>query len=392
MKTFSRSAGRTVILLALLFFGSRTARCQWPNDPEVDQLVQQGIENVYNFEFEKAEAQFARVIELRPDHPAGYFFRAMIQWERISCNFDDESLDGHFYALLHDIEEMCDKRLDKDPNDITALFFKGGSVGFEGRLRANRGQWLKAANDGLVALPLVRRAYEIQPNNYDILLGMGIYNYYMDIIPDRYPVVKPILLFFPSGNRKKGLQQLWLAAEHAKYANVEASYFLVQNYFMYEKDFAKAQELSRKLHERFPNNSNFYRFYGRCLVSTGHLGEAHDVFTDILKRAENKQYGFDIYDVRESNYYIGKEEFLAGDFDGALQHLSRCDVLSKKLDQDNNSGFMVLANLLIGMIYDERNQRDYAVTQYKKVLDMKEYEGSHAEAKKYIQNPFSRTK
>ncbi|MFZ1977025.1 MAG: hypothetical protein WAV76_03640, partial [Bacteroidota bacterium] len=78
MKLLVRSAGRTFVLFALLFFFSQTARCQWPNDPEIDALVQQGIDEIYNFDFEKAETHFARVIQLRPDHPVGYFFRAMI--------------------------------------------------------------------------------------------------------------------------------------------------------------------------------------------------------------------------------------------------------------------------------------------------------------------------
>lgn len=392
MKLLVRRAGKTLMLLALLFLFSQTARCQWPNDPEIDALVQQGIDEVYNFEFEKAEANFDRVIQLRPDHPVGYFFRAMIQWERISCNFDDESQDDNFYAQLDTIEDMCDKLLKINSNDVTAMFFKGGAVGFEGRLRANRGHWLKAANDGLVALPLVRKAYELEPNNYDILLGIGIYNYYAEIVPDRYPIVKPVMLFFPGGDRNKGLEQLRLASEHAKYAHVEASYFLMQNYFMFEKDYIKAMDLARKLHDRYPGNSIFYRYYGRCLVSTGHLGEARDIFVDILKRYDNKQFGFDSYDAREAYYYVGKYEFLAAHLDNALQDLSRCDELSRKLDKDGPSGFMSLSNLLIGMIYDEREQRDYAVKQFKKVMDMKDYEGSHSEAQKYLERPYIRSR
>lgn len=100
MKLLVRSVGKTLMLLALLILFSQTARCQWPNDPEIDALVQQGIDEVYNFEFEKAEANFDRVIQLRPDHPVGYFFRAMIQWERISCNFDDESQDDNFLCSI----------------------------------------------------------------------------------------------------------------------------------------------------------------------------------------------------------------------------------------------------------------------------------------------------
>ena len=270
------------------------------------------------------------------------------------------------------------------------MFFKGGAVGFRGRLRANRGKWLRAANDGIVALPLVQKAYELDPHNYDVLLGIGIYNYYAAVIPDRYPFVKPAMILFPSSDRKKGLEQLRQASLHAKFAQVEATYFLMQNYFIYEKDYASALELARKLHEKYPNNSMFYRYLARCLVSTGYLGEANDIFIDIINRYTQRQLGYDTYDAREAHYYIGKFEFLAGRFDNALNNLYACDEFSRQLDKEESSGFMSLANLIVGMIYDAQGKRQYAVLQYKKVLAMQEYENSYKDAKKYLQQPYKR--
>jgi len=347
---------------------------------------------VYNFEFDKAESNFAEIIRQRPDHPIGYFFRAMVQWERIISKFDDESQDNKLYKLLDNVVDICEKRLDENPEDVPALFFKGGAIGFRGRLRANRGKWLGAANDGIVALPLVRKAYELEPENDDVLLGIGIYNYYAAVIPDRYPFVKPAMIFFPSGDRKKGLAQLRQASLHARYAHVEATYFLMQNYFSYEKDYGKALELARSLHEQYPNNSMFYRYLGRSLVSTGFLGEANDIFIDIINRYHQGQVGYDSYDAREAHYYIGKFEFLAGRFDTALKNLYTCDEVSRKLDKDEASGFMALANLLIGMIYDAQGKRQYAVEQYKKVLTMKEYENTYKDSKFYLQQPYKRSK
>jgi tetratricopeptide (TPR) repeat protein len=373
-----------------LFLAPPAAFSQWLEDTLIDRRVQVGIDCIYNFEFERAEKEFDEVIKLRPDHPVGYFFKAMIQWERILCNFDDESQDDKLYEMLDTVIDMCEKRLDKDPNDVAALFFKGGAVGFRGRLRANRGKWLGAANDGIVALPLVRKAYELDPKNYDVLLGIGIYNYYASVIPDRYPIVKPVMIFFPSGDRKKGLEQLRQASLHAKYARVEAAYFLMQNYFLYEKDYAKALDLARKLHEKYPNNSLFHRYYGRCLVSTGRLGEANDVFVEIERRCAAHQLGYDSYDAREAYYYRGRFEFTARRYDAALENLYKCDEISRNLDKDGASGFMSMANLLIGMIYDVQGKRQYAVGQYKKVLDMKEFENSRVEAKKYLEKPYTR--
>lgn len=378
-----------ILALALVLL-SQPLYAQWPDDPEIDVRVQRGIDYIYNYEFENAENIFAEVIRLRPEHPVGYFFRAMIQWERIVCNFDDESQDEKFYELLQVVIDMCDKRLKQDSNDVTALFFKGGAIGFRGRLRGNRGQWIAAANDGLIALPLVRRAYELQPNNTDVLLGIGIYNYYAAVVPEKYPYVKPFLLFLPAGDRQKGLEQLRIASEKAKYAHVEASYFLMQSYIYFEKDFQKALDIAKKLFTKYPNNSVFHRYYGRALVGLGNLSEAQKIYKDVEARYKAKQLGYDMYDGREAYYYLGKVEFHNGNYQNALNYLYKCDELSRIVDKDGASGYMALANLMIGMIYDEQGKRQYAIAQYKKVLGMKEYENSHAEAKKYLSIPYSR--
>jgi tetratricopeptide (TPR) repeat protein len=379
-----------IFSLLLVLFSSSLSHAQWIEDRIIEQRVQRGIDELYNYDFDKAESDISDVIKLCPEHPVGYFFRAMIQWERIISKFDDESQDEKLYKLLDVVVDICEKRLDENPDDVAAMFFKGGAVGFRGRLRANRGKWLGAVNDGIVALPLVRKAYELDPNNYDVLLGIGIYNYYASVIPDRYPIVKPAMIFFPSGDRKKGLEQLRQASLHAKYAQVEATYFLMQNYFTYEKDYSRALELARKLHEKYPNNSMFFRYLGRCLVSTGYLGEANDIFIDIIHRYTQHQIGYDMYDAREAYYYIGKFEFLAGRFDTALKNLYACDEISRILDKEESSGFMSLANLIVGMIYDVQGKRYYATEQYKKVLAMKEYENSYQDAEKYLQQPYTR--
>ena len=165
------------ILLSLFFLPS-ILYSQWIQDPSIDQLMQKGIANVYNLEYSSADKFFSEVVKRKPDHPAGYFFKAMVVWLQILNNFEDESHDDKFYDMLDGVIDMCDERLDMYPNDVTALFFKGGAIGFRGRLRANRGKWLGAAKDGIQALPIVRKAYELEPNNYDVLLGIGIYNYY----------------------------------------------------------------------------------------------------------------------------------------------------------------------------------------------------------------------
>jgi hypothetical protein len=57
---------------------------QVPKDSVFEAAVQRGISHVYNLEFEAADQDFATLVRLRPGHPAGHFFRAMVLWWKIS--------------------------------------------------------------------------------------------------------------------------------------------------------------------------------------------------------------------------------------------------------------------------------------------------------------------
>lgn len=379
-----------VAVVAVLGLWPTPMSAQWPHDPEVDKRIQQGIDHIYNLEFEEAEEDLGEVVTLRPDHPAGHFFVAMVQWWRILTNFTDTKGDEKFYDQLDKVIDLCDERLEKDDNDVTALFFKGGAVGFRGRLRANRGKWVGAANDGIVALPLVRRAYALDPKNADVLLGIGIYNYYAEVIPDRYPIVTPLMVFFPSGDRAKGLQQLEEASQRATYARVEAMYFLMQNMYMFEKNFGRSLEIAQQLTSMYPGNPLFHRYLGRCLIANGRLPAAHEVFVEIDRRVRIGQRGYDDYDARESAYYLGRYELFAGNYDKALHQFYRCDERSRSLDKEGPSGFMVMANLQIGMIYDAQGKRSQAQQQYRKVLSMRDYETAHRDARAYLKKPYGK--
>ncbi len=376
------------LLLVFIFLFAESSFAQWIADTDFDVHSKNGINSVYNLEFEKAEKEFQYLADTYPQHPAGKFFLAMADWWRIMLDVDNESLDAQFIKKLEVVIDMCDSLLDINSDDVTALFFKGGALGFRGRLYANRGSWIKAANDGRMALPIVQHAFKIAPENFDILLGIGIYNYYAETIPEKYPLVKPLMVFFPSGDKHKGIRQLTTAALRAQYASVEASYFLLQLYYSYERQLDKALEIANALHVRFPNNVVVHRYIGRCYVSQNKWEEARAVFTEIFSRCNNGMTGYTTAAKREAYYYFGLCAMNKNQFDEALQNFYLCDELSRALDKDGESGFMVMTNLRIGMVYDIQQKRQYAVQQYNKVLKMKKFENARDLAEQYLRSAY----
>ena len=362
---------------------------QWITSADFDSQAQRGINAVYNLDFEKAEFEFSGLQKNYPSHPAGKFFLGMVDWWKILMDIDNESNDEKFLKEMDDVIDLCDSLLEINENDISALFFKGGALGFQGRLRANRNSWVKAANDGRLALPIVQKAYKIAPDNYDILLGIGIYNYYASTIPEKYPLVKPVMVFFPTGDKKKGIEQLEKASEKAKFASLEAKYFLLQLNYNYEHQYEKSYELSTSLLKQFPDNVIFHRYAGRSSFSLSKYGESEAVFSEIVQRCENNRRGYSGYAKREALYYLGMIAMNTGRFDPALKYFYQCDEASRVLDKVEPSAFMTMTNLRIGMIYDVQKKRNYAIMQYQKVQRLKKFENSYELAQQYLKNPYT---
>ena len=356
-------------------------------DAQWDTIAQRGITFVYDLQFEQAESVFHEMVSMRPHDPAGYFFLAMVDWWKIVIDIDNTKNDERFFDELDRVVDVCDSILERDPNNINALFFKGGAIGFKGRLSFHRDDYLAAANAGRKALPIVQQAAELDPNNDDILLGTGMYNYYAEVIPEEYPVVRPLLLFVPSGDRAKGLEQLKRASELGKYAAVETLYFLMQIYFFYEKDVPKALTIAQRLVSRFPDNPVFQRYLGRCRSVLGEWPASEQIFLDMVARAQAGRRGYVKSSEREAEYYIGLAEMGQRKYEAALTHLFRCDELSRTLDSKEASGFMTMANLKAGVVYDLIGQREKALVQYRKVLSMKDYKDSHDQAERNIKTP-----
>jgi tetratricopeptide (TPR) repeat protein len=376
MKSFAVSFFTLLFILSLNTFAQK---------PSYDSLVKAGINQIYNIKFVDAGKTFTTLKTQYPKHPAGRFFFAMIDWWKIILSEENEEMDDRFYDKIDDVVDFCDEILDKDPNNVDALFFKGGAIGFRGRLRVMRESWFKAADDGREALPIVEQAGKLDPTNVDVKLGFGIYNYLTAVIPERYPIVKPLMIFFPSGNKELGLKQLKEAARIGKYSSHEAKYILVTFFYYFENDMQSAEIYAKQLVSSFLDNPVFERWRGRIAVRKGEWALADSVFKDVLNKAAKSYEGYNTPMVRrEANYYIGSYLKNQGKLDDAFTYFKKCIEDSKKIDEDKESGFQINATLYSGTILETKGNYYEAKKYYERVLDMREFKDSHDQAENYL--------
>jgi tetratricopeptide (TPR) repeat protein len=402
----SALAAVTIILLP------QRMHAQWVLlDAQADAMVRAGLDATYNLRYTQADSIFNQLITRDPTHPAGYFLLALVDWWRIIPNidaearanrmsrfFDERRYSKSFNDRIDKTLEICDTPLEKNPGDIVALFFKGSALGYRGRLMVSRKfdassifEWGGAISIITEAYNLILRCQQMAPTNSDVLLGSGLYNYLCAYLGDKYPGIKSTALsFLPPGDRKIGIQMIRIAAERAQYAAVEAQYSLLEllGSQEFEGDYAGALEVAKVLHEKYPSNPVFYKFLAKDYYMTSRLIEADSAYNDILRRVKRRDPGFELPLARQGLYYLGDIRLKSGRYDEAIRLLEEAVEQSKRIDDDDESAWIVLANLKLGNAYDLAKRRNDAVRQYKKVISMDDHSNSHQKARGFLDKPY----
>ena len=380
------------IFLAFLFAGPAAAQSPRAADESVlenvvvQHQVKKGIEYLYDMEFERARRMFELIDESHPRHPIGPFLLALNTWWEILIDLSDTSHDAEFFAAMEEVIRRSDRLLERDKNNLDAWFFKGAALGFRGRLRSNRGDWFQSAKDGLRAMDYVLGVAKRDPDNADFAFGKGIYDYYAAAIPAKYPYVKPAMIFFPNGNRERGIRELERTVRKGRFIQTEAAYFLLQIYYLFEDDFQKSVYYADWLRKRHPNNSFFHTFEGRVYAKWGQWSTVREIFADVLSRYKSRRTGYNAAAAEQALYFLARSDMAGGDYDGALAYLDQLQSLAAR-DHDR-SYFEVLGRLRQGMSHDALGHRQAAVAAYRQVLAMKDWSGSHDRARRYLERPF----
>ena len=386
------SAMRPVVagLAVVLLLGSGSVRAQSADsifdDPSVQIDVGEGLDDLYNMKFEAAARRFDRIARRYPEHPAGPFLQALNLWWEILPDLSNESRDDAFFAAMEEVIERSDRLLKQDPEAFDAMFFKGAALGFRGRLRSNRGDWFKAARDGLRAMDYVLDVAKREPDTADYAFGKGMYDYYAAAIPDKYPVLKPLAVFFPDGDRERGVEALRRTVRDGNFVRAEAAYFLLQIHYLFENDFEESVAYASWLRERYPDNSFFHAIEGRVYARWGRWSLSDPVFEEVYARYRAGRTGYNASLASQALFFLARSRMAYGDYEAALVHL---DALQESGVRDAaDYRFVTMGRLYAGMAHDALGRRSEAVAAYREALDTKDWSRAHKRARQYLDAPY----
>lgn len=397
MKRIHFMAATAALYWLVLVAGPQQAKAQWVLlEDSAHVMVERGLDYMYDLNYVKADSVFTALTKIAPNHPAGYFLLALTDWWRIKPNIADDNAVKRYSKSYEDrlqkTIDISEARLKENADDIVGLFFKGAAYGYRARLKATHRpdltslpQWFAIFRDANEGRKMLLECQKLAPSNSDVLLGSGLFHYYADAMPQKYPILKTVSL--PPGDKELGIQMLRIASQKALYARVEADYALLEIMANMERNWSEALTIAERLHTKYPNNPDFYKYYARALYYNNRHSAARDTWEDILRRVKARQPGYELSLVRQGLYYLGDIHLRTGNPTEAVKALTEAVKVNQRLDEEE-SGYYIASILKLGNAYDKLGKRKEAIDKYEEVLDLDEISDYHEKARKYLKEPY----
>ncbi|RMF60722.1 MAG: hypothetical protein D6748_03435 [Calditrichaeota bacterium] len=237
------------LVLTSLVLGSPS---QSPVPPELDSLLLQGKEEIYNLHLLKADSIYDRVITEFPDYPHGYVYEAYVTLLLYGMDLSNDSLGGVLADQIDVAMDYVRKFKEKYPQHAESYFMDGLAKGIIGIRDVVNRSYIKGYFNGRSAKKNLEKVVELDSTYYDAYLGLGIFHYYADLLPGVLKFVAKLLGF--GGDRKKGKEEILLTAQRGKYFRVEGKFVYHSARYFLEGEKHYSFLGIQELYKQYPDN------------------------------------------------------------------------------------------------------------------------------------------
>src|SRR3984885_2114973 len=259
-----------------------------PHDPQSDAA----FDHFYDMDYDKATQEFEKVVEKHPDDPFAinhlltavlmrdlYDTGAMNTGDYANDSFigrtprpTDPAIKDRIKSLVRRAEELEEKQLKGDPNNINALYCRGVTrAQFSVYTGLIERAWVSALRNAVGARHDHERVLELDPKYVDAKLVVGTHNYVMGSLP--WSVKVAVALVGLSGSKEKGLEYLREVAAGSSENSVDAR--IVPSLFLRrEHNYDEARGIMHDLAARYPRNYLFPLEEANLFRASGHDTEA----------------------------------------------------------------------------------------------------------------------
>jgi tetratricopeptide (TPR) repeat protein len=294
---------------------------------KLDSLILLGKEYIYQLNISRAQQTFDKIIRIYPDYPHGYFYQAYLTLivfsQDMTNNSLAEELDRQIKISVDKANQYKDKVSKEDKRvarQTDAKFYLGASYGLKAIDNVVDRNYFGGYWSGRKAKYYLESVIKEDTKYNDAYLGLGIFHYYVGLLPGLLKFIAGILGF--DGDKEKGRQEVLLTSQGGHYFKVEAylTYYIIR-YFLEGDKLHSVQKLS-ELYRRYPSNAAIglilayhNRRFGYTKKCIEYCESVPDSFITILPQIVDIKY----YNLAVSHYDMNSFEEADSLFDALIQ-------------------------------------------------------------------------
>lgn len=378
----------------LLLFAALLAAAE---DPAAE-----GFDHLFNLEYDEALAVFLRLAAQDPDNPeyqndiaATILYRELFRAGALESELvsgtnpflrrpkmrpSPEDRETFHRALALSLS-LTARRLEQDPDDIDALYYRGTALA----IKANwdflvRKAWLDALRATTQSRKLHQKILKIRPDFVDALLIPGIHEYVVGSLSWYWRLLGFLAGF--RGDKEKGIQMLERVAREGDRQRNNAR-LLLASIYRRERRPADAVRLLEDLIRDFPRN---YLLRMELVQMYSDLGEKEKALAVVREMERLKREGAPGYDRMPWHklwYTRGTLLFWYMDLDQALEDFRRLTAVAGELPLHQAQ----LAWFRLGQTLDLLGRRTEALDAYRKAIALAPNSERARQARRYLKKP-----
>src|SRR5262245_30077407 len=205
-----------------------------------DAALRDALDLVYDGATDGALARLEAAAAAAPQDPLPVYLQALTLCWKVEQRADSRDLDEELLRRADAAIALADARLREEPDDTRALLARAGAWGAKGRLHLFRRERRESARSAIRMRADLKALLALEPDNLEALFGLGLYDYYADVLP-RLLRVLSFIVGVPGGDRARGLDRIERATR-ARLHDTEAHAQLYEIYAFYEKRPDRAHE------------------------------------------------------------------------------------------------------------------------------------------------------
>jgi hypothetical protein len=234
---------------------------------------------------------------------------------------------------------------------------------------------VKAVGEASKAYGLLKEGFSLTEEYPEFLFATGIYNYFREAYPEKYPIVKPFMWLFRSGDKELGINQIKRATEVAIVARIEAYMYITYIYLRYEEKPFLAQAYMKELLQKYPTNEYIQSKYLESLNVPGSYRDLPEEIIEGLMMSRRNYFKLVGYVFKGLQY----EKHL-GDTNAAFQFYNDAIGIGKELEGYADH-YKSLAYLGAARILKTSNKERTSQTYYQMALEYAQTEEVSKEAR-----------